>query len=43
MIAHLGGLPLEEILPALAGTSGGLLLVRGWLMLHLRRGREHRA
>ena len=42
VIAHVGGLPLEEILPALAGTSGGLLLVRGWLILRLRRGREFR-
>jgi hypothetical protein len=40
VIAHIGGVPLEEILPALAGTSTGLLLVRAWLSLHLRRRRE---
>ncbi len=40
MIAHVGGLPLEEILPTLAGTSTGLLGVRAWLMLRLRRRRE---
>ena len=38
--AHVGGVPLEESLPALAGTSTGLLVVRGWLMLRLRRRRE---
>lgn len=36
VIAHVGGLPLEEILPTLAGTSSGLLLVRAWLALYLR-------
>ena len=40
MIAHVGGVPLEEILPMLAGTSTGLLAARAWLMLHLRRRRE---
>jgi hypothetical protein len=40
VIAHVGGVPLEETLPALAGTSTGLLVVRAWLMLRLRRRRE---
>ena len=40
MIAHVGGVPLEELLPALAGTSTGLLIVRARLTLHLRRRRE---
>jgi hypothetical protein len=40
IFAHVGGVPLEESLPALAGTSTGLLVVRGWLMLRLRRRRE---
>ena len=40
MIAHVGGVPLEETLPALAGTSTGLLVVRAWLSLRLRRRRE---
>jgi hypothetical protein len=39
VIAHVGGMPLEELVPALAGTGPGLLVVRAWLMLHLRRGR----
>ncbi len=37
MIAHVGGMPLEEVLPALAGSGGVLLLARGWLAVHLRR------
>jgi hypothetical protein len=36
IIAHVGGVPLEEILPALAGTSTSLVLVRAWLMLRRR-------
>ncbi len=40
MMAHVGGVPLEEALPALAGTSTGLLAVRAWLMVRLRRRRE---
>jgi hypothetical protein len=40
VIAHVAGLPVEEALPALAGTSTGLLIIRAWLMLRLRRRRE---
>ena len=40
MMAHVGGVPLEEALPALAGTSTGLLVVRAWLLVRLRRRRE---
>ncbi len=39
-IAHMGGVPVEETLPSLAGTGTVLLLARAWLMLHLRRRRE---
>jgi hypothetical protein len=39
-LAHVGGVPLEEILPPLAGTGTGLLVVRAWLTLHLRRRRD---
>lgn len=38
-LAHVGGVPLEEILPTIAGTGTGLLVARGWLTLHLRRRR----
>jgi len=37
VIAHVAGVPLEETLPALAGTSTLLLMARAWLTIHLRR------
>jgi hypothetical protein len=40
VIAHIGGLPLEEILPSASAASAGLLAARGWLRLRLRRRRE---
>jgi hypothetical protein len=40
MIAHIGGLPLEEIIPAASGVGAGLLVARAWTMLRLRRRRE---
>jgi hypothetical protein len=40
MIAHIGPLPLEELAPALAGTGTGLLAVRAWILLRVRRRRE---
>jgi hypothetical protein len=40
VIAHVGGVPLEEALPTLTATSSGLLVVRAWLTLRLRRRRE---
>jgi hypothetical protein len=39
VIAHVGGVPLEEILPSVTGAGTGLLLARAWLMVHLRRHR----
>jgi hypothetical protein len=39
-MAHVLGVPVEEGLPALAGTSTVLLVVRAWLMLRLQRRRE---
>jgi hypothetical protein len=40
VIAHVGGVPVEELLPTLAGTGTGLLVVRAWLTPRLRRRRE---
>jgi hypothetical protein len=37
MIAHVGGVPIEELLPSVTGAGAGLLLARAWLMVHLRR------
>jgi hypothetical protein len=40
VIAHIGGVPLEEILPSATGAGAGLLVARAWIMLRLRRRRE---
>jgi hypothetical protein len=40
IIAHVGGVPLEEMLPSVTGAGASLLLARAWLMLHLRRRQE---
>jgi hypothetical protein len=39
VIAHVGGVPVEEMLPVAASAGGTLLLVRAWMALHLRRRR----
>jgi hypothetical protein len=36
MIAHVGGVPLEEML-SVTGAGASLALARAWLTLHLRR------
>ena len=36
-LAHVGGMPVEELVPALAGGGASLLAARAWLSLHLRR------
>ena len=40
MIAHIGALPLEELLPVLSGAGSGLLAVRAWIMPRVRRRRD---
>jgi hypothetical protein len=40
VIAHVAGVPLEEIVPSLTGAGAGVLVVRAWIMLRLRRRRE---
>jgi hypothetical protein len=40
VIAHVGGVPLEEMLPSATGAGAALLAARAWLMLRLRRRRE---
>ena len=42
VIAHISGVPAEELVPALSGAGAGLLVVRGWIMLRLRRRRKAR-
>jgi hypothetical protein len=38
VIAHVGILPVEEILPSVTGA--GLLLARAWIIVRLRRRRN---
>ena len=40
IVAHVGGVPVEEVLPTLATAGAGVVLVRAWLGLHVRRGRK---
>ena len=40
VLAHVGGVPVEEFLPALAGAGTSLVVIRGWVMLRVRRRRE---
>jgi hypothetical protein len=43
VIAHIAGVPLEEALPSvIGGAAAGLLVVRAWIMLRLRRRPEHK-
>jgi len=34
--AHVAGMPVEELLPSLAGAGTGLLVVRAWIALRFR-------
>ncbi len=41
MTAHVGPVPLEELLPLLGGAGTALVMARAWVSLRLRRpGRE---
>ena len=35
-VAHVGGVPVEEFLPSLAGAGAGLAVVRAWIAVHWR-------
>ncbi len=37
MIAHVFGIPFEELVPSLAGASVALVAGRAWLSVRLRR------
>jgi hypothetical protein len=37
VIAHVAGIPLEELVPSAIGAGGFLLVARAWLAVHLRR------
>jgi hypothetical protein len=38
-LAHVGGVPVEEFLPWLAGPGTGLVMVRAWIAVGHRRRR----
>jgi hypothetical protein len=40
IVAHIGGVPLEEVLPSASGAAAALLVARGWIMLRVRRRRS---
>jgi hypothetical protein len=40
VIAHIGGMPLEELLPSVPATGAGLLMARAWVKMRVRRRRE---
>ena len=40
VLAHVAGVPVEELLPTVAGAGSMLLLTRGWVALRLRRDRR---
>ena len=40
IVAHVAGVPVEELLPNAAGAGGALLLARAWLAFHLRTRRN---
>jgi len=39
LFAHVGGVPVEEVMPLLPGITAALLLVRAWVMMRVRRRR----
>jgi hypothetical protein len=44
VIAHVAGVPVEEVLlPFMSGTGAGLLLARAWVGPRLRRARRRSA
>jgi len=40
VIAHVGGVPVEELIPTAAGAGTALLVARTWVSMRLRRGRR---
>jgi hypothetical protein len=40
ILAHVAGMPVEELLPTLAGPVAGLAVARAWLAVSLRRRRD---
>jgi hypothetical protein len=43
VIAHVAGLPVEELLPVLGGASALLVFARGWISLRVGRRKRKEA
>ena len=39
VFGHVGGVPVEEMLPLAPGVAAGLALARAWVMMRVRRRR----
>jgi hypothetical protein len=39
LFAHVGGVPVEEVMPLVPGVAAGLALARAWVMMRVRRRR----
>jgi hypothetical protein len=39
-LGHVGGMPVEEFLPWLAGPGTGLIVARTWISVRLRKERN---
>ena len=37
LFAHVGGVPVEEMMPLLPGVVAGLALARAWVIMRVRR------
>jgi hypothetical protein len=42
ILAHVGGVPVEELIPTAAGAGTALLVARAWVSLRLRARRDRR-
>jgi cytochrome oxidase assembly protein ShyY1 len=40
VIAHVAGVPVEELIPTVAGAGSMVLLARGWVSVRVRRYRR---
>lgn len=43
MIAHVSGVPVEEMLASLAGGGALLIAARTWITVRFRRGKESKS
>jgi hypothetical protein len=40
IVAHIAGVPVEELLPIAGAAGSSLLVARAWIALRLRRQRD---